>query len=263
MSQHRPTGKGQPARRGFAGEVALITGSSQRIGAGFARALAERGMTVAIHYRNSDAPARALAEELTELGGRGAVFAADLEDVGAAERLFAEVVEQLGAPRVLIHNASRYEPLRLAETDAAALRRELTVHLESPVALSRAFAAALPEGAEGRIVCMLDWRATLPDPAVFPYTLSKSGLWAMMRNLAVELGPHVTVNGIAPGAILPASSKTVPAETEEDLAARATGLPIDRSGRLEDVVEACCFFIDGASYTTGAVLPVDGGRHLL
>ena len=110
----------------FEGKVALITGSSQRIGAALARALASRGMTVAIHYRRSKGPAEELAAELETLGGRGVTFAADLEDPSAAERLYTAVVERLGAPRVLVHNASRYEPLRLADTDPAALRRELT-----------------------------------------------------------------------------------------------------------------------------------------
>ena len=247
----------------FAGEIALITGASQRIGAALARALAARGVGIAVHYRHSAAPAEALVEELRATGVVAEAFAADLDEVAQAESLFAAVHETLGAPSILIHNASRYEPIGLAATDAEAMRRELAVHVESPVALSRAFAAALPKGQGGRIVCLLDWRTTIPDPTVFPYTISKSALHSMMRNLAVELGPDVTVNGVAPGAILPASSKMGPPETEEDLDRRAVGLPIDRPGSVEHVVEAAMFFVDGAGYTTGAVIPVDGGRHLL
>ena len=249
----------------FAGSVALITGSSQRLGAALARALAARGLTIAVHYRRSAEPARALVEEIERDGGRAAAFAADLDDPAQAEALFAAVREKLGAPRVLVHNASRYEPIDLAGATIEEVRRDLAVHVESPIALSRAFAAALAEegGAAGRIVCLLDWRATIPDPTVLPYAIAKGGLHALVRNLAVALGPSVTVNGVAPGAVLPASSETGPPETEEDLDRRATGLPIERPGRVEDVIEACCFFIDGAHYTTGAVLPVDGGRHLL
>ncbi len=239
------------------GKVALITGAARRIGASLARALAARGMTVAIHHRGSREEALALVAEIEQAGGNATAFAADLEDVPSAERLHAEVVESLGAPRVLVHNASRFERLSLEETDPAALRRDLAIHVESPLALSRAFARALPDGADGRIVALLDWRASLPDPTYFPYTIAKSGLLALVRNLAVELGPLVTVNGVAPGAILPPS-----AGGGKGLADLTADLPARRPGQVEDIVEACLFLIERAPYTTGAVIPVDGGRHL-
>ena len=238
------------------GGVALVTGAARRIGAAIARALAARGMAIAVHHRGSAREAAALVREIEGAGGRAAPFSADLDDVAAAEGLFADVVERLGAPRVLVHNASRFEALSLEETDAAALRRELALHVESPLALSRAFAAALPPDVEGRIVAILDWRAALPDPTYLPYTIAKGGLWALVRNLAVELGPRVTVNAVAPGAILP------PAGGGKGLGDLAAGLPARRAGGVEDVVEACLFLIERAPYTTGAVIPVDGGRHL-
>jgi len=248
----------------LSGRVALITGASRRIGAALAAALSARGMAIAVHHRRSTAEAAALVDSIVEGGGRARAFAADLAVPSQAAPLLAEVRETLGVPRVLIHNASRYEPIDLAGSTPEQVRRDLAIHVESPLALSRAFAAGLEaEGGEGRIVCLLDWRSSIPDPSVLPYSIAKSGLHSMLRNLAVALGPRITVNGVAPGAVLPAAREEGPSETEEDLDRRAEGLPIDRPGRVADVVEACCFFIDGAGYTTGAVLPVDGGRHLL
>jgi NAD(P)-dependent dehydrogenase (short-subunit alcohol dehydrogenase family) len=239
------------------GEVALITGAARRIGRALARTLAARGFAVAVHHRNSANEAAAVVREIEQAGGLARAFAADLDDVRAAEGLFAAVTGALGAPRVLIHNASRFERASLDETEPALLRRELALHVESPLALSRAFAAALPDGAEGRIVALLDWRASLPDPEYLPYTIAKSALLALVRNLAVELGPRVTVNGVAPGAILPPSGSG-----GKGLADLSADLPARRAGTVEDVVEACLFLIERAPYTTGAVIPVDGGRHL-
>jgi len=238
------------------GGVALVTGGARRIGAALSRALAARGYAVAVHHRSSPEEAEALSRDIEATGGRSLAFAADLDDVGAAERLFADVTRALGAPTVLVHNASRFERASLDEAEPALVRRELALHVESPLALSRAFAAALPDGAEGRIVALLDWRASLPDPEYLPYTIAKSALLALVRNLAVELGPRVTVNAVAPGAILP------PAGGGKGLADLSADLPARRAGTVEDVVEACLFLIERAPYTTGAVIPVDGGRHL-
>lgn len=239
-------------------DVALITGSARRIGAALARALAARGTAVAIHYRSSSEDADTLVREIEGSGGRAASFRADLADPAAMEGLHAAVRDALGAPTILVHNASRFVARSFDETDAEFLREDLAIHVESPFLLSRAFARGLPEGAHGRIVAMLDWRATLPDPEYISYTVAKAGLHGLVRNLAVELGPRVTVNGVAPGAILPPEGGT-DAELEE-LVAR---LPISRPGTVEEIVEACLFLITGAAYTTGTVIPVDGGRHLL
>jgi len=247
-----------PSRGAAPGEVALVTGSARRIGAALIRELASRGLTVAIHYKNSEHEATVLAEEVESAGGTAKTFQADLDLVDDAEKLFDEVVDSLGPPTVLVHNASRFEDCDLSETKSEKLRRELALHVESPLALSRAFAAALPKEASGRIVALLDWRADTPDPAVLPYSISKGALWSMVRNLAIELAPQVTVNAVSPGVILPASSRE-----NEELDPLTVGLPIQRPGSVDEVIEACCFFIFGAGFTTGTILPVDGGRHLL
>ncbi len=240
------------------GEVALVTGSARRIGAALIRELASRGLTVAIHFKNSEREATALAEEVESAGGTARTFQANLDLVSEAEKLFEEVVDSLGPPAVLVHNASRFEECDLSKANSEKLRRELALHVESPLALSRAFADALAPDASGRIVALLDWRASQPDPTVLPYSISKGALWGMVRNLALELAPQVTVNAVSPGVILPASSRE-----HESLDRLTVGLPIQRPGLVDEVIEACCFFIFGAGFTTGTILPVDGGRHLL
>ena len=200
------------------------------------------------------------SDPLQELraGGTARTFQANLDLVSEAEKLFEEVVDSLGPPAVLVHNASRFEECDLSKANSEKLRRELALHVESPLALSRAFADALAPDASGRIVALLDWRASQPDPTVLPYSISKGALWGMVRNLALELAPQVTVNAVSPGVILPASSRE-----HESLDRLTVGLPIQRPGLVDEVIEACCFFIFGAGFTTGTILPVDGGRHLL
>ena len=103
---------------------------------------------------------------------------------------------------------------------------------------------------------MLDWRALRPGTDHFPYTISKSGLAAMTKSLAISLAPNITVNGLALGAILPPSDG---GNTDQTTA----GLPMPRWAELQELEESMLFLLTCPDYITGEILHLDGGRHLI
>ncbi|MCI0650315.1 MAG: SDR family oxidoreductase [Planctomycetes bacterium] len=242
----------------LAGTNALITGAGRRIGRALALAFAAEGVGIAVHYRDSRGDAEELAEEIQASGGKAVAIGADLAMPGGAETVFVEASSSLGAIQLLVNNASRFEPAGLDATDRARWEEELALHATAPYILSREVARHLPADSEGRIINILDWRAELPDPRYLAYSAAKGALHALTLALARALAPRITVNGISPGAILPPAGG----------AGKGSGdyvrdLPLARVGSTDDIVRACLFFARDADYVTGAILPVDGGRHLL
>jgi NAD(P)-dependent dehydrogenase (short-subunit alcohol dehydrogenase family) len=132
----------------------------------------------------------------------------------------------------------------------------MQINLTAPFLLSQAFARQLPEGENGRIVNLLDWRALRPGADHLPYTISKAGLYALTQSLAAALAPRITVNGLALGAILPPSDG---GETDDIL----QDVPAGRWADLDEVNQVALFLLGGPAYITGEIIHVDGGRHLI
>lgn len=233
----------------------LITGAARRVGRALALACARAGADVVVHYGSSQAEAESLQVEVQALGRRALLAQADLNDPRAVERLIERATAW--APLyALVNNASEFEPLDWRATTLEDWNRNLMVNLTAPFLLSQGFARRLPEGAEGRIVNLLDWRALRPGDDHLPYTISKAGLAALTRSLAAAFAPRITVNGLALGAILPPSPNA-------DLSALIAKVPAGRWAELEEVERALLFLLEGPAYITGEVLHVDGGRHLV
>jgi len=237
------------------GKTILITGAARRIGRALALATARAGGDVVIHHGHSPREAEALKNEIEALGQRAAILQADLSDPSQVEALIPQASE-IAPLYGLVNNAAIFEELDLAATDLPAWERHLRINLTAPFLLSRAFATALPEGNEGRILNRLDWRALRPGADHLPYTISKAGLAALTRSLAIALAPRIAVNGIALGAILPPSDGGANADILHNV-------PAERWGRLEEVEEAAIFLLCGPAYITGEIIHVDGGRHLI
>lgn len=237
------------------GRNALITGSARRLGKAFAMALAERGCNVIIHYGSSKQSAEETASNLAKLGVKSVALKADLGDAHQVEELFSNSVEALGDLDLLINNASIFEPLDWRQTNIDSWQTHFNVNLTAPFILSQALGRHLA-GRAGDILNLLDWRALRPGPDHFPYTITKAGLAALTKSLAQALGPAIRVNGIAPGAILP------PPGVEEKTPELLEGVPADRWGEVEEVVQAMLFLVSGPGYITGEIIHLDGGRHL-
>lgn len=238
------------------GKVALVTGAGRRLGRAMAEALAGRRMTIAIHHHTSSAGAEELAASVNASGGRAACFAADLSDADAARALPERVVAELGRLDVLVNSAAVMERLRFDETTPEAYDAILNLNLRGIFFCTQGAAPAL-RAVRGKVINMADLAGLEPWPGFVAHSISKAGVIMLTKVLARSLAPEVTVNAIAPGAVLVPESYDA---AERERLARAT--PLQRLGSPTDVVAALLYLLEGGDFVTGEVLVVDGGRLL-
>jgi pteridine reductase len=237
------------------GRVALVTGAGRRLGRELARALAGRGLSIAIHHHASSQGADALRAEVTAAGGRAECFAADLTDARAARALPERVVETFGRLDVLVNSAAVMHRLDLEQTTPEQYDAILDLNLRSVFFITQGAAPAL-RAARGKVVNLADLAGLQPWPAFAAHSVSKAGVIMLTKVLARALAPEVTVNAIAPGAVLVPEAYD---RDERERLARAT--PLGRLGSPADVVSALLYLLE-ADFVTGEVLAVDGGRLL-
>jgi len=236
---------------------ALVTGAGRRIGRAIALGLANDGWHVAVHYRGSADGAAATVATITARGGQAIAIAADLADPTEAARLVSAAAAATGGLGCLVNNASHFAADDIASVTAASFDAMMAVNLRAPVLLSRAFAAQLPDGAEGVIVNLLDQKLVNPNPDFLSYTLSKYGLGGLTTTLAMALGPCIRVCGVAPGLTLPSAD-----QSEAQFAAVHGRTPLGRGATVDDIAGAVRYLV-AARAITGEVVLVDGGQHLV
>ncbi len=234
--------------------AALVTGAARRLGRAMALALAEAGFDVAVHGRGPDAEATLHAVEAT--GRRGVLLAADLACEAEVAPLVARAAAALGPLGVLVNNASVFERDEWESVTRESWERHLAPNLRAPFVLIQSFAAALPAGAEGAVVNMLDQRVWSLTPHFVSYTLSKAGLWALTQQFALALAPRIRVNAIGPGPALPS-----PRQSAEAFARQCAATPLGRGTSPAEVAHALLAILSLPSLT-GQMLALDGGQHL-
>jgi len=238
------------------GRVTLVTGGAIRVGRAIVQALAADGATVAIHHHRSVEEARSLVTELRSQGRRAEAFRADLTDDAQIAFLVADVERSLGPIQILINSAAGFTRAPFLKTDAAMLDAEWRLNARAPFLLTRAVARGMLERREGVVVNILDiGGALVPWRNYSAYCMTKAAMQMLTQVLALELAPHVRVNGVAPGTVLPPES--LGAVEREQLRSR---IPLQRFGTAEDVAAAVRFLITGSDFVTGQVIAVDGGR---
>jgi pteridine reductase len=236
--------------------VVLVTGAAKRIGARIARTLHAAGCDLALHYRGSVDEFRSLQEEL-EAARAGSVLALRA-DLGAFDRLPEMVAQTLGRFGRLdgrVNNASSFHPTPIGRATPAHWDDLFASNARAPFFLSQAAAPHLA-ATRGAIVNLVDIYATRPLAGHTIYCMAKAALLMATKSLALELGPQVRVNAVAPGAILWPEDEANAAAREAMLART----PLSRIGTPEEIAEAVRWLLFDATYCTGQVIAVDGGR---
>ncbi len=241
----------------ISGKVALITGSSKRIGRETAVELARRGAHVAIHYRSDEPGARETRRLAIEAGGRAEVFHAELTNASEVDALFADLEKKFGGLDILINSASVFDQATFEESTPEIWDAELDSNAKAPFFLAQRAAPLMNRRGHGKIVNLVDVAGEIIWPGYFAYSVSKAALIAINRGLAKALAPAIQVNGIAPGPVL---FPEYYSDDQKHLAVERTLLK--RAGSARDIVNAVVFLIEN-DYITGEVIHVDGGRHLV
>jgi pteridine reductase len=224
--------------------VALVTGAGVRVGNAIARDLARNGWTVAAHF-HAHRPR-----------GFPAALQADLARPDGPAELAAAFRARFPRLDLLVNGAAGFEALAIEEVDASSFDAQMGLNARAPLLLSKALLPLLKR-TRGSIVNVADVGGGLvPWRGYSAYAASKAALIRLTECLALELAPEVRVNAVAPGTVL--WPESYPAALRRKLAAR---IPLRRAGTPEDVA-AAVRYLAGAPFVTGAVLPIDGGRHL-
>ncbi|MDA0182357.1 glucose 1-dehydrogenase [Solirubrobacter phytolaccae] len=242
---------------GVTHKITVVTGGGRGIGAAICTRLAAEGHAVVIGYRSDAARAEAVAEQVRAAGARAITVAGDTADPDDVDRLF-DAAAELGPITGLVNNAGIVGPVgRLVDIDVSELPRVYAVNVIGVLLCARRAARELL-GRGGAIVNLSSGAATLGSPNEYVhYAGAKAAVDAITIGLAKELGPDgIRVNAVAPGVVW-----TEIHEDPERPAKLAPQIPLGRAGQPEEVAGAVAWLLsDDASYTTGAILRVAGGR---
>jgi NAD(P)-dependent dehydrogenase (short-subunit alcohol dehydrogenase family) len=236
--------------------VALVTGSAKRLGRAIALKLAANGWDIALHYHQSREAAETTAADIRALGRRTLLLQADLGREAEVQTLVPAATRDLGPVSCLINNASVFEMDKVDTVTRDSWDRHIETNLRAPFVLSQAMASALPAGATGNIVNMLDQRVWKLTPYFMSYTVAKMGLWTLTRTMALALAPRIRVNAIGPGPTLPS-----PRQTAEHFAAQSAAMPLGHGATPDEIAEAVSYIL-GSPSMTGQMIALDGGEHL-
>ena len=242
------------------GKVALVTGGSRGLGREMALGFARAGADVAIVSRKLDG-CQAVAAEVEALGRRALPRACHVGRWDELDALVVDVYAHFGRIDVLVNNAGM-SPLypSLEEVSEELFDKVIAVNLKGPFRLAALVGSRMAKGAGGTILNISSTAAVRPSPGAEPYGAAKAGLNALTRSLAFAYGPKVRVNCIMAGPFFTDVSKHWDMEAFAKRA--ATNLALERGGDPAEIVGAALYLCSGAaSFTTGAVLAVDGGSY--
>jgi pteridine reductase len=244
--------------------VALVTGAARRVGRAIAKKLAAAGCDVYFTYHQSGDEAEELARELSELGSTGSFHQVDFGDAAQVEALGRDLAGTLEKLDVLVHNASIYSVSPLSELSLDEVMRQYQINAASPLVLTARLAPLLMQSdmkGGGAVVAFTDIHAMgRPRREFAAYAMSKAAVTEMVYSLSRDLAPLVRVNGVAPGVVAwPEEGQETDPDAQRKYVRR---IPLARPGTPEDAAEVVRWLALDATYLTGEIIRVDGGRWL-
>ncbi|MBA2947849.1 SDR family NAD(P)-dependent oxidoreductase [Streptomyces himalayensis] len=241
----------------LSGRTAVVTGGSRGIGRAIARALAEAGADVVIASRKQEACESAAAEIHQATGRRAVAVPCHVGRWDDCDRLIAETLDTFGRLDVFVNNAGMSPPYKSLDTITEELYdKTLAVNLKGPFRLAVLAATHMAEHGGGSVINVGTAGSLVASVHELPYACAKAGLNALTVGLAEAYAPKVRVNAILPGPFLTDISRGWAPEDPDD----APFVPLGRMGRPEEVAPLAVHLAsDASSFTTGAIIRVDGG----
>jgi len=238
------------------GRVAVVTGASRGIGLATAQRLVDEGARVCITARRAE-PLQTALDGFP--AGSAIAVAGRADDPAHREEVFERVAGEFGGIDILVNNAGInpvYGPLETLELDAA--RKVLDVNVVGTLAwVQEAVRSGLGTSAPGVVVNVSSVTGAVPSPGIGWYGVSKAAVSHLTATLAVELGPRIRVNAVAPAVVKTTFARALYEGKEAEVAA---DYPLGRLGEPDDIAAAIAYLVsDDASWVTGQVLTLDGG----
>ncbi len=256
-------------------QTVVVTGGAKRLGRAIVLQCAAAGANVAVTFNHSEAEARELVEQLRIEYSKAqfACFRAELSQSEDVRRLTQEIVQTFGRVDALVNNAAIFRRTPFETMTENDFDNHIASNLKAPFLLCKSFGDVFLRQKSGAIVNIADIHGLRPLKNYIPYCVSKAGLISLTEGLAKALAPHVRVNCLCPGTILPpsqaqnaqAQSVEMPESKEEysdDMAQLTARIPLGRLGSPEEIAQTVVFLIGGPQFISGAILPVDGAEHL-
>ncbi len=243
-------------------KVAVVTGGAHRVGKAIALALAQAGAHVVVHYGGSEQAAADTVKEIEALGVRAVAVQADLRDPKAIDGLFSAIETEFGRLDIFVNSAASFLKKPFDDTTIDDWQSVMQTNLRAPFLCSQRAARLIRRTQRldpALIVNIADLSGIYPWRGYALHGLSKAGIIHLTKVSAYELGPEVRVNAIAPGAILPPPNVDPEGEFWQH---RGQQLPLKRTGHPDQVAQTVVFLAQN-DFITGAVIPVDGGEHLI
>jgi NAD(P)-dependent dehydrogenase (short-subunit alcohol dehydrogenase family) len=237
------------------GKVALVTGGAHRVGKAITMMLARAGADVVVNYFSSHRAADETVAEAQALGVRARAIQRDVADWEQVRGMADTIMAEFGGVDIIVNSADLFDKTPIPTDDVSSWQRVTGITIDGPFFVCNALVPSMLARGGGAIVNIVDLSAWEPWPNFAAHSVSKAGLLAFTKQLALELAPTIRANAIAPGPVLP------PPDYDAASAAKsAQGTLLRRWGTAEDVAFAVRYLLE-ADYVTADVITVDGGER--